>query len=365
MFSIAANDDIATKHYLYVKDKCIEKIKIAETKKYFNTLEDFLGADTKMIKIANEKFEQFLIWLEENLEIIIKAKPPELLRLYEQIKEKFSFDILVTSESKSERVQVFGEKGINGTTVSNQIKEIFCYEKLNKKYKYELTKELDVTICPYCNREFVFTVLDEEGKTVIRPELDHYFPQSLYPMFALSFYNLIPSGHICNSNIKGKQELSIEKHLHPYVDEDKTFSFYMDMKDNQIKNTEIKISPSIEEISASTEEISVSAQKICATIDFFKLRQIYRHHDDVSNKITEIYRKNTPQKIWDYYSKLKDLDEFHCVEDVLNLVFSDFIIKDIDKEILGKLKMDLYKELHDVYIKELEKSRIGKANIHE
>ena len=31
-----------------------------------------------------------------------------------------------------------------------------------------------------------------------RPELDHFYPKTEYPIFCLSFYNLIPACHSCN-----------------------------------------------------------------------------------------------------------------------------------------------------------------------
>lgn len=36
-------------------------------------------------------------------------------------------------------------------------------------------------------------------------------------MYILSFYNLVPSCHICNSNFKAKKEFNITKNIHPYI----------------------------------------------------------------------------------------------------------------------------------------------------
>jgi hypothetical protein len=85
-----------------------------------------------------------------------------------------------------------------------------------KRYDaYQLAFNLERNTCCYCNRMYTATVKSNYGKKVMRPIFDHWYPQYKYPLLALSFYNLIPSCTICNSNIKGKK-LPQEKQLHPY-----------------------------------------------------------------------------------------------------------------------------------------------------
>lgn len=54
---------------------------------------------------------------------------------------------------------------------------------------YKFVETLDLKTCPYCNRNYTFIVDEESGK--LRPELDHFYPKSIYPFLAMSFYNLI------------------------------------------------------------------------------------------------------------------------------------------------------------------------------
>jgi len=61
---------------------------------------------------------------------------------------------------------------------------------------YTFVQTLDLKTCPYCNRNYTFLVNDETGK--LRPEIDHFYPKSIYPFLAMSFFNLIPSCSICN-----------------------------------------------------------------------------------------------------------------------------------------------------------------------
>lgn len=71
---------------------------------------------------------------------------------------------------------------------------------------YQLLRELNVVVCPYCNRIYTITLpsrkeLDSKKQfRTTRPVFDHFYPRSKYPYFALSLFNLIPSCHICNGN---------------------------------------------------------------------------------------------------------------------------------------------------------------------
>ena len=70
----------------------------------------------------------------------------------------------------------------------------------------------------------------EKGKKVMRPQFDHWYPKSKFPLLALSFYNLIPSCSVCNSSAKSDTIFNLSTHLHPYVDNDilERFSFSYD-----------------------------------------------------------------------------------------------------------------------------------------
>lgn len=57
---------------------------------------------------------------------------------------------------------------------------------------------LNLRICPYCGRAFIYGVQQVGSKTVVKPQIDHFLPKSKYPFLALSFMNLIPSCQTCN-----------------------------------------------------------------------------------------------------------------------------------------------------------------------
>ena len=99
------------------------------------------------------------------------------------------------------------------------MKNVFRYKAMSEKKElvYKFVSTLNVQVCPYCNRNYISVVIDEESeddkkKFKTRPPLDHFFSKSKYPFLAVSMRNLVPSCGVCN----------LEKHdndnniLYPY-----------------------------------------------------------------------------------------------------------------------------------------------------
>lgn len=70
---------------------------------------------------------------------------------------------------------------------------------VEKKYNaYSFLKAMNITVCPYCENEYM-DILNAEGDKERRTsEVDHFFSKDRYAGLAMCFYNLIPSGRICN-----------------------------------------------------------------------------------------------------------------------------------------------------------------------
>ena len=83
------------------------------------------------------------------------------------------------------------------------------YVDTKTKYNsYSLLKNLGLTVCPYCDEEYLHILDGDDQDTVRTIELDHFFPKSSYPALALSFFNLVPSGQNCNG-IKLKRTIGM------------------------------------------------------------------------------------------------------------------------------------------------------------
>ena len=98
MFDITVDEKTVQKHYENVKEKCICEIQKMKTISFTKQQEDFIDFTEEQLKLVNEKFQAFLTWLEENehLRAIISAKPKELLEIYREIVDNFSFEIITT-----------------------------------------------------------------------------------------------------------------------------------------------------------------------------------------------------------------------------------------------------------------------------
>ena len=218
------------------------------------------------------------------------------------------------------------------------IRKIFDYDNWlsNGKYNaYHLAEKLDIPTCPYCNRMYTKTVTGEAGEKVIRPEFDHWFPKSQYPLLALSFYNLIPSCHICNSNLKGKIKPDLKYHFHPYNpinNFNPIFSYELKDYDDSYK-IKIKIG-----IRREFEE----------SLKIFELENIYQAHEDEVKDLIKIRQAYSDKYIEILNKSLKiNLSK----EEVYRLAFGVHYEDDkFDRRPLSKLKKDILTELGIIQI---------------
>ena len=168
------------------------------------------------------------------------------------------------------------------------LKSIFDYSKFieitDNWNAYKYTIDLGITVCPYCNRNYIHTLETDSGRT--RAELDHFYPKSLYPFLSISIYNLIPSCHICNSNLKGSKNFFEEQHMHPFenLNQSKiTFKLhYTDLKiETVIPNTnqfeiDFDINPSL-----NNSEMTI----INNSLKTFKTKELYNNHKDIAQEL--------------------------------------------------------------------------------
>lgn len=255
--------------------------------------------------------------------------------------------------------------------LNKKIKKVFDYEtkfcgqytkgkkaKSTKWGAYELVKSLKIGACPYCNRQFITVVEPQKGeKGRTRPELDHFYSKSRYPFFAVSFFNLIPCCHICNSNLKRNEEFDIETHLHPYeqgfgnlVEFTVKFKEIGDEIDyvNAWLHTPHMLSigfklNEIERQKYSRSELKSLLYKINNNKRAFKLRSLYNAHTDYVGEIIAKTIEYNDDKI---ETMCRDFPElFPKKEDAVRLIYSNYVeTEDMDKRVLAKLTRDITKE---------------------
>ncbi|MDA2169283.1 hypothetical protein PDN18_25615 [Bacillus cereus] len=277
----------------------------------------------KNAKILSDLFENMLdVKSDIYIKKIVVAFPKELEKIFNKIKSKIE----------------------NLLILSKVFKKIFNYNKFNKTginkwTAYDFCQQLNINVCPYCNRMYTSTIRNSE-KNIIRPALDHYIPQSKCPIFGLSFYNLIPSCTNCNSYIKRDDkkftfdEDVLNKYMHPYID-DENFKFQFRPFDISVYN-------------GNKEEISIEVEKPIApkiknTLDFFSVSIIYQAHKNmVSTLILKRLEYNDTNL--DMISKIIGRGK----EEILNSVFGVTDDEEIVDQSLGKLRSDIIEQLKNL-----------------
>jgi hypothetical protein len=166
------------------------------------------------------------------------------------------------------------------------ISSIFSYDKFIKKglpsgfkdakywQAYDLSSRIGMDTCSYCNINYTHTII-AEGKRISRPDFDHFFIKSKYPLLAISFYNLIPSCKICNSTLKGAVDTTLENNIHPYIEgfgDNGTFYF-------KLQNV---YTPTIEIGVSGAAEVQ---RKIEGNKKTFKLEKVYNVHINLLREI--------------------------------------------------------------------------------
>lgn len=212
-----------------------------------------------------------------------------------------------------------------------KIRQILHYDnwiKYDKYNAYDLAKELDIPTCPYCGRMYTKTVISEKGKKIVRPDFDHWFPKSKYPLLALSFYNLVPSCNICNSRVKGADEFKLGTHFHPYhkVD-DLKFTFSYDLKGYE--------KPCVKIITEN--DFSKGS------VEALELEEIYKTHEDEVADLLKI-RQAYSEKYIEILNNFSGINL--SKEEVYRLAFGAHLSEDkFDRRPLSKMKRDILTEL--------------------
>lgn len=213
-------------------------------------------------------------------------------------------------------------------TVWNEYKNK-CDELIKRKINIKLLNNLDIKTCPYCNENYI-TIRNNNTSF----QLDHFFPKSKYPIFALSLYNLIPSCYACNhskmNNLIGlspfNEEIDFDKIKVSIIPED--FYFFLN---EELFNIVIY------------SEKDKDNKLLKSNKDTLGLTSAYNFHKDYAIDLIKkaiLYNNDTLNSIMSTYSNLfKDRDE------IIRIVYSNYhTVENLNKRPLSKMTMDLLEE---------------------
>jgi len=280
-----------------------------------------------MIQIEHEHLERFAKEHYEALKDKLKDFPKEC---------KYSLEEVIRAKpEKLHEIALWAED--KKLDYDFMIKKYENFTSKKKEYDaYDLASKLQVNVCPYCNLNATYIVVTQNGKKITRPEFDHFYDKDSNPILALSFYNLIPSCHICNSTLKGTEKFTIESHLNPYSDNfDKEAKFRL-----KIENSTFYHSVKGFDVKLESED-----ERAKNNIKSFELNTLYQNHKDIVLELIQkeaIYNESYLDELLTQYEGTL----FKNRENLQRLISGGYVSdEEIGKRPLSKLVRDVSEEL--------------------
>jgi arsenate reductase-like glutaredoxin family protein len=297
-----------------------KKVRTSKVSATFNDLKDFVDTN-------------------DNLEKILGGKPDVLFAINDEM-----YKAILNPADYANVANYFDtplKKRSTYTNIHNLISDIeviFNYDWFiglgtsELYHSYKLAENLKRRTCSYCNRMYATTIRSKTAGKLMRPQFDHWFPKSKYPLLALSFYNLIPSCATCNSTVKKNVELSIKEHVHPYIDNEIDsvyFKYVFDKRSNKYK---------IFMLRKSTEGI-----KMINTVRKLAIDTMYNAHLDELDDLIRTKQAYSSS----YIDNMKKLMKGHLKDnEVYRILFgTELESTDFHKRPLSKFKSDILKQL--------------------
>ncbi|MDR2278360.1 MAG: hypothetical protein LBE23_10910 [Vagococcus sp.] len=272
-----------------------------------------------------------------------KVNCDELRYFIKEIYPKLNLNDIDNLVLLQEKIKKRGER-TSYELIYHRISE--TYETFSSQYKSKewsakvFTEQINTIVCPYCNMNFIHTYYNErteEGKPkgTVRPEIDHFYPKSKYPLLAMSIYNLIPSCHQCNSSIKGNFVMNHKEYLHPYLD---------DMDEIVLFNRKIMIGKdSYKTCIGLNDKFTIEANpKIRNDMNFTRAQETLKffHIIELLEEKKHVIQREVRKEIIyneSYRNELKNILNHEISKEDVKITSYD-----IEKEILGKLYNDIF-----------------------
>ena len=188
---------------------------------------------------------------------------------------------------------------------------------------YNFTTGIGIEVCPYCNRSYTFTTkIDNNSQTIkyiCRPEIDHFFPKSIFPYLSCTPANFIPSCHQCNHKKSDDYNTTdVNTHtVYPYLESfSKNTVFKITYKDSDRKEYNVRI-------------MDNGTKKEKNSLEAFNLEALYNMHKIEIEDLIQRYRCYSMPKINDILKLFPNIDK-----ETMDKV-SWLITKQMRNEILG------------------------------
>jgi len=232
----------------------------------------------------------------------------------------------------------FIKKNPKRYALSKKENEYFL-EMYKRVPKPAFIKSLNINVCPYCNRNYIFN-FNKNNKKEATAQLDHFFDKNNYPYLAISMYNLVPSCSTCNQRKSSKEE----DIFYPYLE---SFNDSAKFKYKGIKP--ISIDEKTDFLDSKRVAFELEAikdnKKVKKHIEIFNLKNLYENHKDIISELLqkrEIYSDSYIDDLVNQYEGTL----FKNREDLLRLITCGYVSdEDLHKRPLSKLIKDISEEL--------------------
>jgi len=292
--------------------------------KHFQQLEPIIRTRLTSVPLKQRQIK----YIGDNLRKIITAEPNDLLLI------------------NNDYVNHCTRPGITRLkNVKQGLKKLFDYDHFSKKNTtsydgYDFTKSLQMSTCSYCNRGYIYTITKGKEK-IVRPDIDHFYAKSDYPLLALSFFNLVPSCLVCNRSLKGKKKTSTC--LNPYVDgfgDAMKFSFIpLDTLSSIGQGTNFRVL-------FLKDSLQVTKVRKCEkNVDLFRIEDIYSesHGDEIAHLIS-LFEKTSGAYLNQLQRMFPALGSAH---ELYRIAFGNYLYtEDHEKKPLAKLTKDIVEQLN-------------------
>lgn len=296
---------------------------------YLRTFQDAIKKKLEGLECNSQYKRQkdFVKKLISNLPLLLIGTPP---------KQKSFIDSLHSDYIKIASKKVYKSYPTKGKrkkqTFAKGLLHAMGYENYRESKLVELSRMLNIKVCPYCNHNFTLYI-DILGKTNMKGlfQFDHFYDKSDYPYLSMSLYNLIPCCSSCNHQ---KRTTQLELRYNPYfmaISDEFHFKVVDSFQLRSGKMGSDKIDIKVER--------TVGGQGIDELQNDLHLEELYGRHKDI---VQEIYDKAYNET---YYRNMLTCILADDREKLLNQWLGISLdMNDIDKRPLTKFIQDVLRQ---------------------
>ena len=242
---------------------------------------------------------------------------------------------------KKENIKVF-----SGFIELNKVLEEFLdYAMFRDKYRLKLWNLYKCEVCPYCN---LIPISNHKGFSTA--DIEHFYCRSIFSLFSVSKFNLIPGCKDCNRQFKGTKYF-YHNLRYEGLDDKFKFSFTINSKQNVIEQY-LKNAETISETEISLQE-EFPTDDVYVKKAISDLKLILRYTSSENLKIicrflkqTNYFRKSSEQ----FLSMYGGNDE--TFESIFTLSKTNYLDRKFMNNEKGKFKADIL-DMFTEYTKDL------------